>query len=317
MPIRIRFVTGLIAIVLAGAGLLLASDLSGASAQLTTPTPTFPAPTLAPADYQATIDAQQQVIESLQATVTAQSMTLSAMPLPTIDPALLPAVTTGTPEPTLASEGCVEHVVQAGDTVYELAQQYDVGWQDVLAINGIDESTILQIDDVLIIPLEGCVPSTPTPMPTTPAAPGPTLAVTPTAEALSLATNTPFDLPEDLPTFTPMPTDITVRIAITKVVDWGSVNTEAVQIVNGGDVVNLQGWTLSNQAGTTFLFPEVRFSPGSAIRIFSRPGTNTPAGLFWGRDTAAWAAGDTLTLADSTGQVHATFEIEAAPPSAG
>ncbi|NLF76494.1 MAG: hypothetical protein GX573_12410, partial [Chloroflexi bacterium] len=90
MPIRIRFVTGLMAIILAGAGLLLASDLSGASAQLTTPTPTLPAPTLAPADYQATIDAQQQVIESLQATVTAQSMTLSAMPLPTIDPALLP-----------------------------------------------------------------------------------------------------------------------------------------------------------------------------------------------------------------------------------
>jgi|MTBAKSStandDraft_1061840.scaffolds.fasta_scaffold08155_2 hypothetical protein len=312
MPIRFRFVTGLAVAILAGAGLLLASGPGGASAQLTTPTPTLPAPTLGPADYEATIDAQQRLIDALEATVTAQAMTLSAVKLPTIDPALLPAVATGTPAPTLAGDGCVEHVIQSGDTVYALAQDYGVSWRDVLQINGIDDSTILQIDDVLIIPLGDCVPDTPTP-----SAPGPTLAATPTVEALGPPTSTPFDLAQDLPTFTPVPTAITVQVIIAKVANWGNANTEAVEIVNQGDVLNLQGWTLSNASGAVFLFPEFRFSPGSAIQVFSRPGTNTPAALFWGRDTAAWAAGDTLTLADSTGQVRATFQIEAAPPPAG
>jgi hypothetical protein len=312
MPIRFRIASGLGAAILAVAGLLLAGGLGGASAQSTTVTPTIPAPTLGPADYQATIDAQQGVIDALEATVTAQAMTLSAVKLPTLDPALLPAVATGTPAPTEAGEGCVEHVIQAGDTVYALAQEYGVVWQDVLQINGIDETTILQIDDVLIIPLGDCVPNTPTP-----AALAPTLAATPTAEALGPATSTPFELAQSLPTFTPTPTAITVRVVIANVANRGNANTEAVEIVNQGDVLNLQGWTLSNQSGATYLFPEFRFSPGSAILVFSRPGTNTPAALFWGRDTAAWSAGDTLTLADSTGQVHATYEIEAAPSSAG
>lgn len=316
MPIRFRFVTGLLAIVLASAGLLLAGAPGGVRAQFATATPTAPAPTLGPTDYLATIDAQQRRIESLEATIAAQAMTLSAAKLPTIDPALLPPIAAGTPTPVPAGDGCVQHIIEAGDTVYALAQRYGVGWQDVLQINGIDETTILQIGDVLIIPVGDCVPSTPPPS-AMPEAPALTLAVTPTAEALGAPTSTPFSLAQNLPTFTPTPTAITIRIVINKVVDWGNVNTEAVEIANQGDVLNLQGWTLSNQAGETFLFPELRFSTGSVIRIFSRRGINTPAALYWGRDAAAWSAGDTLTLADSTGQVRATFQIAAAPSPAG
>ena len=49
------------------------------------------------------------------------------------------------------------------------------------------------------------------------------------------------------------------------------------------------------------------------VRVFSRQGPETPAALFWGRETPAWAEGGTVTLSDSTGQVQATFQVGQPP----
>jgi len=74
----------------------------------------------------------------------------------------------------------------------------------------------------------------------------------------------------------------------------------------------LQGWTLSNEQGESFRFPNFGCSGQRGARLFA-PGTRTPAALFWGRETPAWVEGETVTLSDSAGQVQATFRIGQPP----
>jgi LysM repeat protein len=287
---------------LIGLGIVL-SGSAGAVLQTATPTP------LQPVEYQATIDAQQATIQAQQQTLDAMQMTLaaivestSAAPIPTIDPLLLPSVpASSTPTITVspASDGCLRHVVQAGDTVSAIAQQYGVAINDIFVSNGIGETTILQIGDVLIVPVEGCaVPATPTPVP----------SATPV-----LPTATPFNLPPPGPTATPTATPLNVQVQITSVLAPGDINNEAIEITNLGDVIDLQGWRLMTMRGEIFRFPEFRFSTGSTLHVYSRRGSNTPAALYWGRDTAAWRAGETVTLTDSTGQERATFTVSGTP----
>ena len=181
-------------------------------------------------------------------------------------------------------------MVESGDVIITIAQQYGVFPGDVLLANDLDENAILNIGDVLLIPVEGCnILNTPTPAPT--------------------ASNTPFSLTRVAPTVTLPPTAVNAQVEIANVVFWGAVNSEAVELRNLGNVINLQGWTLSNVAGETFRFPEFRMQQGSRVRVFSRQGQNTPAALYWNRERPAWADGDVVTLRDSTGQLQATFRI--------
>jgi LysM repeat protein len=266
-----------------------------------------------PGEYQSTIDAQQGTLNAL-ANVTPVAVVptdasgqTEALTVPdvatvaTIDPALLPPIPsdlpTGQPSATAEDDGCIRHTVESGDVILSIADQYGVFPGDILTANGLTEDSILQIGDVLIIPTEGCAALyTPTPEPT--------------------ATNTPFELITiAAPTVTLAPTAINAQVSITNVLSWNDVNNESVELRNEGDALNLQGWTLSDEDDDSFLFPEFRMQPGSVVRVFTRQGPNTPAALFWGRDTAAWEEGDILTLMDDTGQVQATFRVGAAADS--
>lgn len=264
------------------------------------------------ADYQATIDTQYLTMTALaQSAPVVMVITATpggeeaGIPVPaatavaTIDPALLPPIPTdlppGVPSATPENDGCIRHVVESGDMIITIAQEYGVFPGDILLANELDENAILQIGDVLIIPVLGCnVLTTPTPAPA--------------------ATNTPFQLTRIAPTVTLPPTAVNAQVEITNVQFPNDVNTEAVEIRNLGNVVNLQGWTLTNERGDTFLFPEFRMQPGSLVRIFSRQGQNTPAALYWGRELPAWRDGEIVTLYDSSGQVQSTFRIGETPP---
>ena len=88
--------------------------------------------------------------------------------------------------------------------------------------NDLDENSIINIDQVLIIPVEGCnVFNTPT-------APPP-------------PTNTPFQLAVAIATVTLPPTAVNAEVTITGVLSSGEINSEAVELRNRGDVINLQG----------------------------------------------------------------------------
>jgi len=264
-----------------------------------------------PGDLQSTIDSQQLTIVAMAQRppdVVVISPTPDGevgIPLPettavaTIDPALLPAIPTnpppGTPTATPQDDGCIRHVVESGDTLGAIGTRYGVGAGDIAIINDLEDPNSLTVGQVLIVPVEGCAAIT-TPEPT----PNPT--------------NTPFELTRSAPTVTLPPTAVTAQVEITNVQFWGDVNSEEVEIRNLGNVVNLQGWQLVNESGDTFLFPEFRMQQGSLVRIFSRQGQNTPAALYWNRETAAWTDGETVTLFDSAGQVQSTFRIGVSPP---
>jgi LysM repeat protein len=271
----------------------------------------LPGMVLDAAEYQSTIDTQFLTMTALAQSapvviyVTSTPSAEEGIPVPevtavaTIDPALLPAIPTdlppGQPSPTPEGDGCLRHIVEAGDTIIGIAQQYGVYAGDILLANGLEEDHILQIGDVLIIPVEGCAAlTTPTPVPE--------------------PTNTPFSLTRTAPTVTLLPTAVNAQVEITNVQFPGDVNSETVEIRNLGNVVNLQGWTLVNERGDSYLFPEFRMQQGSLVRIFSRQGQNTPAALYWGRELPAWHDGETITLLDSTGQVQSTFRVGETPP---
>lgn len=274
-----------------------------------TPLPGF---ALQPEEYQVTIDALQLTGTALAqraevvavVTATPEGESVDTVPdvtaVATIDPALLPPIPTdlppGQPSATPENDGCIRYVVQSGDVISTIAQQYGVFPGDILLANGMTEDDVynLQIGDVLIIPVEGCAALT-----------------TPTASPEP--TNTPFSLTREVPTVTLPATAVNAQVIISNVLEWGNVNTEAVEIRNQGSVINLQGWTLTNEQGDSFRFPEFRMQQGSVVRVFSRQGPETPAALFWGRETSAWTEGETVTLSDSTGQVQATFRVGDAP----
>jgi hypothetical protein len=148
----------------------------------------------------------------------------------------------------------------------------------------------LQIGQVLIIPNSGCsLLYTPTPEPT--------------------ATHTPFPLELRAATVTLPPTSATADVEIVGVLNAGQINGEAVDLRNNSAPLNLAGWTLAGEDGTAYRFPEFRMQRGSRVRVFTRDGTNTPAALYWGQDSAAWEPGETITLSDADGVAQATFVV--------
>jgi len=85
---------------------------------------------------------------------------------------------------------CLLHVIAEGDTPYGVALQYGADFFRLMEVNGLSDETasLLQIGDVLIVPLEGCTlaapatatPEGPTETPTSAASPTTNLTVTAT-----------------------------------------------------------------------------------------------------------------------------------------
>jgi formylglycine-generating enzyme required for sulfatase activity len=111
------------------------------------------------------------------------------------------------------------------------------------------------------------------------------------------------------PTITLPPTAANAVINIVEVVRPGDVTAEGVSIRYTGNIVSIGGWTLSDADGNTYTFAEQRLFQNAQITLYTRVGTNTPVALYWGRDTAVFAAGDTVTLRDAQGNVQSTYRI--------
>ena len=265
----------------------------------------LPGADLQPADLQATITALETLLDARAAAPPAPGLTptlgLSAPEgtvIATIDPALLPPVPTDLPpgvEPLVAAgsaqdDGCVRHVVEAGEGGPIIAPP-DGGFPGgVLAGNGMGPGEILHIGDVLIIPVQGCAAlNTPTPIPS--------------------PTNTPFSLTRVAPTVTLPPAAENAQIEIVSVSNFGDVNTEMIELRNIGERLNLEGWTLADEDGKTFTFPAFYMPRGSRVRIYTRQGANTPAALYWGLDSPVWSAGEIVTLNDALGMVQAIERV--------
>lgn len=194
----------------------------------------------------------------------------------------------GEEEPSAERDDGMElYVIQAGDTLGRLSTLYGVPLEDILLVNGIENPNILQVGQEILIPVNGI----PTPTPT----------VTPTAVP---------DIPP-----TPIPTETfeqgEVIIEISEVVAPGTLNAEAVSIVNlGSRPVSLEGWQLSDSEGRTFIFPAITlFGDGAGILLHTEVGQSTALDLYWGLTEPIWQAGDVLVLQDTNGTEQATFTV--------
>lgn len=234
---------------------------------------------------------------------------------PTIDPSNVGASGAGVDSEASAQllggtalpENCIAHELVDGDTPFGVAEQYGANPFLLMEVNGLDDDTasLLQIGDVLIVPLEGCnynVPPTPTdaPEPTNTLDPSevteePTLEFTPTITPTA--------------TITLAPTATNAQIEIVDVEGAGDVTAEGIRLRNNGNTINVTGWTLTDAEGNTFSFPEQLLFSNAEVTIYTRAGTNTPVALFWGLDEAVWTEGDVLTLIDANDDIQASIRL--------
>lgn len=242
------------------------------------------------------------------------SVDLTNNPPPTLNPTLLgdgasPLSLTATALPP----GCILHELVEGDTPFGVAAQYEGADPFLLMeVNGLDDETaaFLQIGDVLIVPLEGCaIEALPVPSLLTDSTDIPEETDEPDIEATEEPDNTPTPSPS--PTITLAPTASDAQVDIVDVINAGDITAEGIRLRNTGNTVNVTGWTLSDDDGNEFTFPEQLLFSNAEVTINTRAGENTPIALFWGLDTPVWDEGDILTLRDNTGNVQATLRLPA------
>jgi LysM repeat protein len=230
--------------------------------------------------------------------------------------------------------GCIKHTIVSGDSPSGLAVAYGVNLFDLMAANNLTEESarLLAIDQVLVIPLDGCPielfiveQASPTPTPTetgeasntpqatntprvtnTPATSN-TPQVTETAEFSPTPTSPPTNTP--MPTVTLAPTQVNSQIQITQVIGAGDITREGLEILNNGISTDISGWSIVDLDGNTFTFSDFLLFENGSITISTRTGENRHTHLFWGLDSAIFEPGDVISLLDRNKNVQATFRV--------
>jgi LysM repeat protein len=204
------------------------------------------------------------------------------------------------------------YIVQPGDTLGSIASRFDVSLEDLMQANGIANADYVQVGQELLVPIGGLPPATPTftpvpiptdtPLPFNPPTPLPSGTVPPAEPAATTG-----------PTPTPVPTLASasgseIRLVL-QVLNPGDLENEMVQIVNQGPFVRLTGWTLSDEEGHTYTFPDFSLWGGGAINIHTAGGSNTTTDLYWGQPSTVWKAGSLIVLRDAEGEVFVTVAV--------
>jgi LysM repeat protein len=209
---------------------------------------------------------------------------------------------------TALPENCILHVLQSGDTPFGVAEQYGADGFALMEVNALTDetATLLQVGDILIVPLEGC----------------PLTAEDVVAQSASAEEEVTDEATEEStaeataeatvrPTLTLPPTATNAQVSIVEVVGAGDVTREGVVIRNQGNSINLRDWTLSDADGNTYTFGERLVFSNASITLFTRTGQDTPILLFWNRSSPVFAPGDVVTLSDNNGVAQSTFRIPA------
>ncbi len=207
----------------------------------------------------------------------------------------------------------ITYIVQAGDTLSSIAARFQVSLEDLMKANGLDNPDYLMLGQQLVIPIGGLPALTPTftPLPLPSATSLPFEPPTPSgASPPAIPAATLLPTPTPVPTLTPVPAS-EIRISI-NVLNPGDVAREVVYLVNQGLYVRMSGWTLSNGRDATYTFPEFGLGGnGAAVNVHTTVGVDTATDLYWGRTTAVWEPGDTVTLRDAEGRVIASASVGA------
>ncbi|MFA5837425.1 MAG: lamin tail domain-containing protein [Bellilinea sp.] len=118
--------------------------------------------------------------------------------------------------------------------------------------------------------------------------------------------NSNVNTPQAQPTLPPLDEPV---IRIETVIGAGDLATETVQLQRiGENELQLAGWWLEGN-GLKYTFPALTLNKNGSVRLYSRAGQSTVIELYWGLESAAWKAGDTITLYDSRSNQRASYTI--------
>ncbi|MGB2895920.1 MAG: LysM peptidoglycan-binding domain-containing protein [Anaerolineales bacterium] len=206
--------------------------------------------------------------ELVTPTATVDVIAHVASAVPTLTP-------TKPPSPTPST-----YTVRAGDTISNIAEEFDISMEELMAANRLQDPNELSVGQVLIIPeVEGAA--------TTPAASEtryPEASSTPAAAAAQ-------------------------QVVINGIVGAGDLETESVRLLNTGSEVSMAGWTLDDGDGNSFDFPDFTFYSTGAVDVHTRAGTNTTIDLYWGLDQAVWTPGKVIYLRNVSGEQVSSFKV--------
>lgn len=99
-------------------------------------------------------------------------------------------------------------------------------------------------------------------------------------------------------------------MVIEGVIGAGDLNFERVVMRRSGDgELSLAGWTLEDENGHAYLFPQLELYKGSTISLHTRAGADTVTDLYWGLAEAVWETGEQITLRDAQGSERAVYRL--------
>src|SRR5258707_908536 len=124
-----------------------------------------------------------------------------------------------------------------------------------------------------------------------------------TPEAASTGQATASVNIDNIPTLAP--TASQAQVDVTQVISPGDITAEGIELRNiSGGVIQMKGWTVANNSGQKFTFPDYRMFPGGRVTMYTKAGTNTPIVLYWGQSRAAWGAdGEKVKVADNKREI--------------
>ncbi|MDS0260536.1 lamin tail domain-containing protein [Haloarcula sp. S1CR25-12] len=95
--------------------------------------------------------------------------------------------------------------------------------------------------------------------------------------------------------------------------DRDNLNDEYVVFENTGtEPLDLSGWTVEDEVGTTYTFPDgFTLDDGSSVTLYTGSGTDTETELYWGSGSPIWNnGGDTIIVHNSEGESVLTETYE-------
>jgi hypothetical protein len=117
---------------------------------------------------------------------------------------------------------------------------------------------------------------------------------------------------QDCSTIQPVPTlaSASVKVDIITVSGAGALASEAVSILNNDDTAfTLTGWTLKDNQGDSYTFPDVTLFPGATVRVHTGTGTDTAADLYWQLSVPVWKSGQLVALYDPQNIARAFYRV--------
>lgn len=92
--------------------------------------------------------------------------------------------------------------------------------------------------------------------------------------------------------------------------DEDNLNDEYVVLINSGDeVIRLSGWSMHDEHGNTFDFPNgFVLTPSHSATIYTGSGTNMATALYWHHETPVWNNdGDTVFIRNEKNEIIVTY----------